>query len=80
MSLVCLNSLVSSATFNSLPVTPSSKSLMYTKNIIGPSAEPCGTPLKTNVKLETSPSTTTLFLLSVGPLLLPVDYTVSRTM
>ena len=37
ISFTFLNSLVSSANFNILPVTPSSKSLMYTKNKIGPS-------------------------------------------
>ena len=46
ISLVFLNSLVSSANFNMLPVTPSSKSYMYTKNKIGPSTDPWGTPLK----------------------------------
>ena len=61
ISLDFLNSLVSSANFNILPVTPSSKSLMYTKNKIGPSTEPCGTPLKTYFQLEPSPSTTTFF-------------------
>ena len=39
--------------FNILPVTPSSKSLMYTKNKIGPSTDPCGTPLKTDFQIET---------------------------
>ena len=57
ISIVFLNSLVSSANFNMLPVTPSSKSFMYTKNKIGPSTDPCGTPLKTDFQLETSPST-----------------------
>ena len=52
-------SLVSSANFYILPVTPSSKSLMYTKNKIGHSTDPCGTPLKTDFQLETSPSRTT---------------------
>ena len=37
-----------------LPVTPSSKSFMYTKNKLGPSTDPCGTPLKTDFQLETS--------------------------
>ena len=46
------------------PVTPSSKSFMYIKNKIGPSTDPWGTPLKTGFQLETSPSTTTLCLLS----------------
>ena len=64
--LVFLNSLVSSANFNMLHVTPSSKSFMYTKNKIGPSTDPCGTPLKTDFQLETSPSTTTLCFLSVS--------------
>ena len=49
-----------------LPVTPSSKSFMYTKNKIGPSTDPCGTPLKTDFQLEASPSTTTLCFLSVS--------------
>ena len=35
ISLTFLNSLVSCANFNILPVTPSSKSLMYTKNMRG---------------------------------------------
>ena len=48
ISLVFLNSLVSSANFNMLPVTPSSKSFMYTNNKIGPSTDPCGTPLNTD--------------------------------
>ena len=39
---------------------------MYTKNKIGPSTEPCGTLLKTDVQQETSQSTTTLCLLSVS--------------
>ena len=42
-----------------LPVTPSSKSSMYTKNKIGLSTDPWGTPLKTDFQLETSQSTTT---------------------
>ena len=46
-------SLVSSANFNMLPVTPSSKSSMYTKSKIGPSTDPWGTPLKTDFQLET---------------------------
>ena len=66
ISLFFMNSLVSSANFNMLPVTPSSKSSMYTKNKIGPSTDPWGTPLKTDFQLETSPSTTTLCLLSVS--------------
>ena len=66
ISLVFLNSLVSSANFNMLPVTPSSKSSMYTKNKIGPSTDHWGNPLKTDFQLETSPSTTTLCLLSVS--------------
>ena len=49
-----------------LPVTPSSKSSMHTKNKIGPSTDPWDTPLKTDFQLETSPSTTTLCLLSVS--------------
>ena len=56
ISLVFQNSLLSSANFNILPVTPSSKSLMYTKNKIDPSTDPCGTQLKTDFQLETSPS------------------------
>ncbi len=64
--LVFVNSLVSSANFNILPVTPSSKSSMYTNNKIDPSTDPCGTPLKTDVQIETTPSTTTLCLLSVS--------------
>ena len=78
ISLVFLNSF---AYFNSLPVTPSSKSLMYTKNKIGPSTDPCGTPLKTDFQLETFPSTTTLScLLTVSHwsiqliILLPIPY------
>ena len=54
ISLTFLNSLVSSANFNILPVTPSSKSFMYTKNKIVPSTDTCGTPLKTDFQLETS--------------------------
>ena len=42
ISLVFLNS------FSILSVTPSSKSLMYTKHKIGPSTEPCHTPLNTS--------------------------------
>ena len=34
----------------------SSKSLIYIKNKIGPSTDPCGTPLKTDFQFETSPS------------------------
>ena len=64
--LIFLKSLVSSANFNILLVTPSSRSLMYIKNKIGPSTDPCGTPLKTGFQFETSPSTTTLCLLSVS--------------
>ena len=65
--LICFykNSLLSSVNFNSLLVTHSSRSLMYNQNKIGPSADPCGTPLKT-FQFETSPSTTTLCLLSVN--------------
>ena len=66
ISLTFLNSLVSSANFNIVPVTPSSKSFMYTKNKISPSTDPCGTPLNTDFQLDTSPSTTTLCLLSVN--------------
>ena len=66
ISLVSMNGLVSSAHFNMLPVTPSSKSFMHTKNIIGPSTDPCGTPVMTDFQLETSPSTTTLCFLSVS--------------
>ena len=66
ISFTFLNSLLSSANFNILPVTPSSKSLMYTTNKIGPSTDHCGTPLKTDFQLETSPSTTTLCILSVS--------------
>ena len=59
---------MSSANFNILPVTPPSKSLMYTKNKIGPivGTEPCGTPLETDFQLKTSPCTTSLCLLSVS--------------
>ena len=32
----------------------SSKSLIYIKNKIGPSTDPCGTPLKTDFQFETS--------------------------
>ena len=64
ISLVFVNSLVSSANFNILTDTPSSKSLMYTKNKIGSSTDPWGTPLQ----LETSRPQ------------LPFDYTVSHTM
>ena len=64
--LIFLKSLVSSANFNILLVTPSSRSLMYIKNKIGPSTDHCGTPLKTGFQFETSPSTTTLCLLSVS--------------
>ena len=46
--------------------TSSSRSLMYIKNKIGPSTDPCGTPLKTGFQFEISPSTTTLSLLSVS--------------
>ena len=35
---------------------------MYTKNIIGPSTESWGTPLKTDFQLETCQSTTTQFV------------------
>ena len=66
ISLAFLNSLVSSANFNILPVTPSSKSLMYTNNKICHIIDHCGTPLKPDFQLETSPSTTTLCLLSVS--------------
>ncbi len=66
ISLVFLNSVLSSANFNMVPVTPSYKSFMYTKSKIGPSTDPCGTPLKTDFQLETSPSTTTICLLSVS--------------
>ena len=64
--LIFLKSLVSSANSKMLLVTPSSRSLMYIKNKIGPSTDPCGTPLKTGFQFETSPSTTTLCLLSVS--------------
>ena len=40
ISLVFLNSLVSSANFNILPVIPSYKSLLYSINQIGPSTDP----------------------------------------
>ena len=66
ISLVFLNSLVSSAHFLIVSVTPSSKSLTYTNNKIGRSTDPCSTPLKNDIQLETSPSTTTLCLQSVG--------------
>ena len=64
ISLVSLNSLLSSANLNILPVTPSSKSLIlvlvyYTKTKIGPSTDPRGTPLKTDFQLETYLSTNT---------------------
>ena len=39
---------------------------IYIKNKIGPSTDPCGTPLKTGFQFETSPSTTTLCLLSIS--------------
>ena len=39
---------------------------IYIKNKIGPSTDPCGTPLKTDFQFETSPSTTTLCLLSIS--------------
>ena len=89
ISLAFLNSLASSASFNILPVTHSSKSLSYTINKIGPSTDPCGTPRNTDFQLETSPSTKGkgkglvfnnyhLFPAS-EPLFYPVDYTVSHT-
>ena len=64
--LIFLNTFVSSANFNTLLVMSSSKSLIYIKNKIGPSTDPCGTPLKTDFQFETSPSTTTLCLLSIS--------------
>ena len=68
ISLVFLNSFVSCANFNILPVIPSSKFLMYTNTKIGPVGpyrSLSGTPLETDFQLETSPSTTTICLLSV---------------
>ena len=44
-----------------LPVTPSSKSFVYTKNKTDPSTDPWDTPLKTGFQLETSPSTTSMY-------------------
>ena len=64
--LIFLNTFVSSANFNTLLVMSSSKSLMYIKNTIGPNTDPCGTPLQTDFQFETSPSTTTLYLLSIS--------------
>ena len=64
--LIFLNTFVSSANFNTLLVMSSSKSLIYIKNKIGPSTDPCGTPLKTAFQFETSPSTTTLCLLPIS--------------
>ena len=52
--------------FQILPVIPCSKSLMYSKNKIGPSTDRCGTPANIDFQIETSPSTTTLCLLSVS--------------
>ena len=64
---VFLKSLVSPyANFNIFLVIPSFSSLMYIKNRIGPSTDPCGTPLKTGFQFESSPSTTTLCLLPVS--------------
>ena len=40
--------------------------LIYTNNKVGPIYDLCGTPLKTNFQLETSPSTTAHCLLSVS--------------
>ena len=64
--LIFLNTFASSANFNTLLVMSSSKSLIYIKNKIGPSTDPCGTPLKTDFQFETSSSTTTLCLLSIS--------------
>ena len=64
--LIFLNTFVSSANFNTLLVMSSSKSLIYIKNKIGLSTDPCGTSLKTDFQFETSPSTTTLCLLSIS--------------
>ena len=57
---------LSSTIFSMLLVTLSSKTLIYIMNNKGPNTDPCGTPLKTDFQFETSPSTTTRFLLSVS--------------
>ena len=57
---------MSFANFSTLLVILSSKSLIYIKHYKCPNTDPCGTPLKTDFKFETSPSTTTRCLLSVS--------------
>ena len=72
---------MSSANVSTLLVILSSKSLIYIKNNKGPNTDPCGTPLKTDFEFETSPSTTTRYLLLVGqPLFYPDDYAIPNTM
>ena len=67
ISLVFLNSChLKISIFCLLPLPLESKSLMYTNNKIGPSTDPCGTPLNTDFQIETSPYTTTLCFLSVS--------------
>ena len=64
--LTYLNTFVSSANLNALLVILSSKSLIHIKNNKGPNTDPCSTPLKTDFQFETSPCTTTRYLLSVS--------------
>ena len=64
---------MSSANLSILDMS-SSKLFVYIQKSIGPNTDPCGTPLKTNVQFEISPSTITLFLLPVS---YPVDYLIT---
>ena len=48
----------------------SGRSFMYTRNRMGPSTVPCGTPEVTGTDVEVSPSSTTVF----GPISEKVSY------
>ena len=61
ITIILLNTVVSSANFSTLVVILLSKSLIYIKNNNGPNNNYCGTPLKTDFQFETSPSATTRF-------------------
>ena len=54
---------MSSANLSTLLDMSSSKSFIYIKDSIGPTTDPCGTPLKTDFQFEISPSTITLCFL-----------------
>ena len=65
-SLTRVNTLVSSANFNSELNRSESESFMDIKNSNGPRTDPCGTPLVTEIQLEQRPFIQTLCFLTLS--------------